>query len=151
MLEVPAPWLDTPTPDGDPALFRLLADRLGPPATLRVPVVAAVVADIRAQLDAGRPPRPARLVAAAIGLSERSLVRQLAAAGTRYGQLADGERRRRAAHLLLADRQSLQSIAEALGYPDQGSFGRAWRRWHGESPGRMRRALFARGPGSGVI
>ena len=67
-------------------------------------------------------------VARLTGVSRRTLVRRLAAAGTGYRELVDAELRVRAVRL--RDRGlSHAQIAEALGYTDLPSFSRARRRW----------------------
>lgn len=72
------------------------------------------------------------------GLSERTLHRRLAEAGLTYGAISDEARRYRAADLLKRTNLSVQSIAEAVGYSENASFTRAFKRWTGLSPLRFR-------------
>lgn len=88
--------------------------------------------------------RPVEEVAQALHVTERTLQRQLAAAGTSYKDIVDGLRRARALEMLGQPRHSLQAISDALGYTDVSNFTRAFRRWTGETPAGYRRR---RGPG----
>lgn len=74
------------------------------------------------------------LVAAASGLSVRSLQRHLAEAGLTYSKLVDQVRFNRAATLLQQPDVKLLEIATELGYTDPANFARAFRRWAGVSP-----------------
>ncbi len=78
-------------------------------------------------------------VAQAQGMSTRSLVRQLAAEGHSFHGLVDQELRHRAANLINDPALSLRAISDLLGFPDVSSFGRKFRLWFGDSPGRFRR------------
>jgi AraC-like DNA-binding protein len=73
-----------------------------------------------------------------LGLSERTLHRRLAEAGLTYGAILDEARRHRAAYLLRRTSLSVQSVAEAVGYSENASFTRAFKRWTGLSPLRFR-------------
>lgn len=77
-------------------------------------------------------------VAAALGMSERTLQRRLQAEGSSFQQLLDDTRRELAQHYLRKPRTSLQRVAELLGFEDQSNLFRACKRWFGESPGRYR-------------
>jgi AraC-like DNA-binding protein len=74
-------------------------------------------------------------------MSERSLGRMLAAAGTSFQAIIDDERRSRAARMINDPSLSLKDIADLLGFPDVSSFGRSFRRWFNDTPGHMRRRL----------
>lgn len=84
---------------------------------------------------------PPSLEDMALGLccSSRTLTRRLAEAGTSYRQLTDDVRRLLALDLLRRSDHSIDAIADRLGYRDTANFGRACRRWFGDSPGRVRR------------
>lgn len=85
----------------------------------------------------GRSPGQARL-ASELGLSSRSLIRQLAAEGSGYREQLDQVRQALARDLLLHSELSIARIAEKLGYADPANFGRAFQRWFGHSPGQLR-------------
>lgn len=79
-------------------------------------------------------------VARALGLSTRTLKRKLAAEGESFSALVERERQDRALELLHASEQTLEEIAQHLGYSSVPNFSRAFRRWRGESPAQYRRA-----------
>ncbi len=71
-----------------------------------------------------------RAVAAHLGVSARTLQRQLAQRGKRYQALVDEHRRRTALALMQSDRPLRASdIARLSGFADTASFRRALRRW----------------------
>lgn len=69
-----------------------------------------------------------------LGLSERTLHRRLKAEGHTFQQLSDNIKRHLAQHLLREAQMDLKSLAQSLGYSDESSFTRAFRRWTGKSP-----------------
>ncbi|HEY6881277.1 MAG TPA: AraC family transcriptional regulator, partial [Polyangiales bacterium] len=71
-------------------------------------------------------------------VSPRTLKRRLAEQGTSYQRLLDELRRDRALKLLELESNSVESIAEQLGYSDAANFNRAFRRWLGLSPSAWR-------------
>ncbi len=84
--------------------------------------------------------RSVQEVAAALGTSERSLRRQLAAEGVSFSSLLEEERLERAKLLLLSTAMSIDHIAARLGYSNVANFGRAFRRWTDHTPADYRRA-----------
>lgn len=76
-------------------------------------------------------------LAAALGLSVRSLQRALKDEGTSWAQLVDASRRDALA-TLLQQGLSLEAAAQQLGYHDASSVSRAARRWFGMTPGQWR-------------
>jgi len=87
----------------------------------------------------------ARQVAPALGISERTLARRLAAEDTSFGQILDDIRRDMALGYLEDPAISLAQIAFLLGYADQSAFSNAFRRWVGRSPSRFRAETVALG------
>lgn len=81
----------------------------------------------------------AALVAEQLGMSERSLRRQLAQEGTSFAEVLDRLRQRLAQRYLDDPTVSLQQIAWLLGYSEIGAFNHAFKRWTGTSPGRARK------------
>ena len=67
-------------------------------------------------------------------VSVRTLKRRLSEQGTSYRQLLDELRRDRALMLLERADQTVEEIAESLGYSDPANFNRAFRRWLGVAP-----------------
>jgi AraC-like DNA-binding protein len=81
----------------------------------------------------------AAVVARQLGMSPRSLTRQLADEGTTFGEILERLRQRLAARYLADDRMSVQQIAWLLGYSEVGAFNHAYKRWTGTAPRRMRK------------
>ena len=76
-----------------------------------------------------------------LGLSIRTLQARLAGEGVTFSQVMEQTREMLAkAYLRLPDR-SLDEIAEWLGYGEQTSFGRAFKRWTGTTPQKYRARL----------
>jgi AraC-like DNA-binding protein len=73
-------------------------------------------------------------VARSLNQSPSTLQRRLRKAGTSYQDLLDRTRRDLALEHLRAGRDSLADIAFLLGFADQASFTRAFRRWTGKTP-----------------
>lgn len=80
--------------------------------------------------------RPASIadVAAAEGVSPRTLKRKLAARGVSFSALLADARRETALRLLTTSSLSVDAIAKRLGYSTSPNFIRAFRRWTGETP-----------------
>ena len=79
-------------------------------------------------------------VAQQMGVSPRTLRRQLSAEGGGFHGLQESVRHQRARELLLRhSAMSIDEIAEHLGYSDPSNFGRAFRKWEGVSPSAWRR------------
>ena len=73
-------------------------------------------------------------VAAEIGVSARSLHRQLAAAGTSYQRVLDGLRCEEAMRQAGDPARPFKAIATAVGFGDARAFRRAFKRWTGTTP-----------------
>lgn len=83
-------------------------------------------------------PRVGR-VAHVLGMSVRTLQRQLAQAGTTYAAQVKRARFAAAASLLEKTDARVLTVALDLGYSDQAHFTRAFRRWSGDTPHAFRR------------
>lgn len=73
-------------------------------------------------------------VAAELGLSKRTLQRQLSSENVTFQDLLDEYRHEQAVLLLQNGERDLGRVAYALGYREQSSFNRAFRRWTDRSP-----------------
>ena len=73
-----------------------------------------------------------------LGLSSRSLRRKLANSGTTYQKQVDLVRMRVACQLLRHSRSPVSAVARELGFENPSDFGRAFRRWTGQSPSTFR-------------
>jgi AraC-like DNA-binding protein len=78
-------------------------------------------------------------IARRLGLSTRTLKRQLAAVGTTYSTLLDDFRKERAVTLLDRRDLTLDAVATELGYSDLANFTRACKRWTGKTPSAVRK------------
>lgn len=88
-------------------------------------------ARIAQDLETG--PRDPASVAKRCGISERTLRRRLADAGTTYRALLDDVREEHALSWL-SEGQPVTRVAQRLGFSDATSFARAFRRWTGRLP-----------------
>jgi AraC-like DNA-binding protein len=79
-------------------------------------------------------------IASLLALSPRTLNRRLAEAGTSFRMLCESVRRSRAESLLANPAVSLAEISFMLGYHEQSTFQRAFKRWSGMTPGEFRTA-----------
>ena len=80
-------------------------------------------------------------ISAQMGMSSRTLQRQLAEQGHVYQDLVDATRRDLAEKLLRRTDFALAEIAFLTGYAEQSTFSRAFKRWHGQTPASFRRAM----------
>jgi AraC-like DNA-binding protein len=78
-------------------------------------------------------------VARVLHVSVRTLQRRLSGSGTTFHDVSDAVRSSLASEYLADPRVGIAEVAFMLGFSDQSSFNRAFRRWTGEAPGRWRR------------
>lgn len=71
-------------------------------------------------------------------VTERTLHRQLAAAGERFGQIRDRVRERRATFLLSESMLPVAAVGQEVGFSDAREFRRAYVRWTGRPPSQHR-------------
>lgn len=74
-----------------------------------------------------------------LNTSVRTLQRQLDGVGVNYKALVDDARRELGGRYIINDELSLVDVALMLGYAEQSSFQRAFKRWHDLTPGEYRR------------
>jgi AraC-like DNA-binding protein len=77
-------------------------------------------------------------VARTLGMSARTLQRQLSQQGTTFATLLADLRREMAPALLRDGRHGVSEVAFLLGYEDPSAFRRAFKRWFGRSPRSLR-------------
>jgi AraC-like DNA-binding protein len=138
-LRFAASSLALPLPQADPhalALSESLCRDLVARRRARAGVADQVRVLITQRIEDGAPMAE---VAAALALSERSLRRRLAAAGTTFRDLLDEVRRDLARELLEAGTLQVEDVAQRLGYAEASSFIVAHRRWTGRTPRSGRR------------
>jgi len=82
-------------------------------------------------------------IARQLHLSVRTLRRRLNASGASFQALLDNARKDRAIELLANTTQSIEQIADAVGFSDAHNFRRAFKRWTGASPSELRESMLA--------
>ena len=80
----------------------------------------------------------ANKIAKEVFMSVRSLHRNLKELGTTFGSILDEVRREFAEHYVSDTREDLTEVAFRLGFSQQSSFARAFKRWTGMSPSAYR-------------
>jgi AraC-like DNA-binding protein len=126
------------TRQADPTTVRLLremSERQLEEAEAEAGIAGALAALLLA--DIARPPGLDE-AARRLGLSPRGLRRKLQESGTTYQQVLDDLRRRLATRLLQESEEPVYAIGYRLGFENPSDFGRAFRRWTGESPSAVR-------------
>ncbi|MFP5440020.1 MAG: helix-turn-helix domain-containing protein [Gammaproteobacteria bacterium] len=139
-VRFPLGYLAIPMPHSDPGL-RALLDRQAQALLLALPDSDAFDRALQQAMVKLLPEAAATLprAAQALHVSVRTLQRRLDARGLSWQQLLD-RTREQLARQYLADRAlSLGDIALLLGFSEQSAFTRAFRRWTGDTPARMRR------------
>jgi AraC-like DNA-binding protein len=129
-------------PSADPELaryFTAILERAAGFGADEDPLLRRVRLAIRDALLGGS--SDAATIARGLGLGARTLQRRLGELGTRYADVLESTRRTLAEGYLRDPSLGLAEIAWLLGYDEQTSFFRAFRRWHGRTPGEYRRAL----------
>jgi len=133
VIAFPAALLDTRNSAANPMLFGLLGSYF---AQVRQSAqggfVDAVRAYARATLATGN--CTIERCAAKLEASARTVQRRLSEEGLRFSEIVEEERVEAAKRALVAGGDSLSDIAINLGYSDQSSFGRAFKRWTGRTP-----------------
>ncbi|WP_164013079.1 helix-turn-helix transcriptional regulator [Pyxidicoccus trucidator] len=102
-------------------------------------LLVQVRAVIRDHLQQGAPTLGG--VARVLGLGERTLQRRLGELGLGFQSLVDDTRRALAEGYLKQPELSLAEVAYLLGFVEQASFFRAFRRWYGMTPQAYRKRL----------
>jgi AraC-like DNA-binding protein len=80
-------------------------------------------------------------VAGKMGLSRQTLYRKLKEEGTTFEKLLDDLRHRMALHYLSGKKVSVNETAYLVGFSDPSAFSRAFKRWTGSSPRKLRTEL----------
>lgn len=146
-LSFPQDWRGRANARHDPGLWALALARCEADyAEIALTgMIDRMVQRLRTIIEAhGKPPR-IEMFAGLLGLSKRSLNRRLAERGTTYQALAELVQKERVLELMLDPAHSLQSISDVMGFSDQSSFGRSFRRWFDANPGRYRDGICTQG------
>jgi AraC-like DNA-binding protein len=86
------------------------------------------------------------LIAGKLGLSRQTLFRKLKAEGVTFEKVLDELRHKMALHYLNVKKVSVNETAYLVGFSDPAAFSRAFKRWTGSSPRRMRASKIESGP-----
>jgi AraC-like DNA-binding protein len=108
----------------------ILAPNVGaePPAVDLLDRVNHLIAEVSADREASLAE-----IASEIGMSERTLKRQLRRRGTSFRELR-GRHRRDLALRLLRQGETIENVAHRLGFSEPSAFHRAFKRWTGRTP-----------------
>lgn len=139
-VRFPADYLAVPFPHSDPGL-RTLLDRQAQALLIALPDSDAFDRALQQVQVRLLPEADATLARAAreMHVSARTLQRRLDVRGITWQQMLD-RTREQLARQYLADRAlTLSDIALLLGFSEQSAFTRAFRRWTGETPAKVRR------------
>jgi AraC-like DNA-binding protein len=132
-IAFPTGFLDQPVSSSSRLLFQLLGGYLQQVKTAsRIEVADRVQDYVRGSL-ASRNCTIERC-ARKLGVSVRTLQAQLADAGLKFSDILETQRLDTAKAYLQQQQVSLDELAAQLGYAEQSSFGRAFKRWTGLTP-----------------
>jgi AraC-like DNA-binding protein len=131
----PGALVDLQLPTADPALQALLRAQAAQALEVDEPL-AALASRVRDELRRrlGTEPLGVDAVAAALGLTARTLQRRLGEEGLTYQVVLDGVRAHAAKAWLANPHRGVAQLAQRLGYADPGALDRAFRRWTGKTP-----------------
>lgn len=130
---LPRHALDRPLLSADSLVFDLLGGYLASASREAEPSIETrIEAFVRSALPFGS--CTVERCAARLGLSVRGLQKRLARTERSFSQIVEAQRMTMARAALQDERRSLDEIALSLGYSDQTCFGRAFKRWTGQTP-----------------
>jgi len=135
---------EEPVRTADPGLVALLRQQADQ-VLAQLPTSSGFVDEVRDKVRASMAGGDQRIddIADQLGTSGRTLQRRLAEEGITFGEIVD-EVRLESAKIALADlSMSLAHVAYFLGFEEQSSFSRAFKRWTGTSPKDYRQSLNA--------
>ena len=135
-------YLQTPLPQADNIMLKMM-ERYAEELLMKLPKsdslidkASAILADL---LQSGEP--SIEKLASSMSTNIRTLQRQLKVENINYQILLDRVRQQLALIYISQNELSLTDIAFLLGFTEQSSFQRAFKRWTQKTPGRYRKAL----------
>ncbi len=138
----PSEMLNLGNPNADRILFELMSEQcqvLVDKNAQKDDIVSLLKNDLVEHMTSND--RAISDVARRLGMSERTLQRRLENAGTSFWDVCESTRDELSIRLLKATNSSLSEIAQKTGYSSQSAYTRAVKRWHGMSPGKLRKQL----------
>ncbi|MFA5941600.1 MAG: AraC family transcriptional regulator ligand-binding domain-containing protein [Sinimarinibacterium sp.] len=140
VIAFPAAMMDHPVASANRLLFRLLGGYLERVrAASRRSTVERVEDYVRGALSSGS--CSIEHCAKKLGSSVRTLQATLSENDLRFSDILERHRVELAKNYLEKGEMTLDDVAAMLGYSEQSSFGRAFKRWTGSTPQRYRRQL----------
>lgn len=112
------------------------ANRLLESMSRRSAIATRIASLMATQLNNSIPDKA--VIAAQLGMSERTLQRRLRDEGTSFQEILDNTRHYLARELLRNTRIPLSEVALQLGFSEPSTFFRAFRKWEGNTPGQYR-------------
>jgi AraC-like DNA-binding protein len=133
--------LELPVRAATPRLAAVL-DRYAAELLARLPAVGSYADHVRRAVARviQREPPTLEAIARKMRASARTVQRRLLDAGTTYTRVVDDVRRQLATRYIESPRLSITEIAFLIGYEDERSFRRAFKKWTGKSPTQVRHA-----------
>jgi AraC-like DNA-binding protein len=133
--------LDLPVHAAKPRLAAVL-DRYATELLARLPAAGSYADHVRraVALVVQRESPTLGAIAREMHASPRTVQRRLSEVGTTHGRLVDEVRRQLAERYIESPRLSITEIAFLLGYEDESSFRRSFKKWTGKSPTQARHA-----------
>lgn len=139
-IAFPTELLNQPLHSANQPMFRLLSGYLTSLKSIRQPTLSSAVSQyIRKGFANGLV--SVEGCAESFGYSTRTLQIRLRNEGMSFSDILEEERRAAAMVELKANRLSIAEIADSLGYSERTSFGRAFKRWIGQSPQQYRQSF----------
>ncbi len=131
----PISMMDGSNPSADAALRQVL-ERHAAGQLAQLPINARFSQRVRARIMAMLPlgDLAADTVAAQFSMSSRTLRRRLQEEATSYQELHDEVRSELASKFLTKENRGIDEVAFLLGFSDPSAFGKAFRRWTGQTP-----------------
>jgi len=132
-LKFPAELLVQPVPSANRLIYRLIKEHL---RTIKLVADADIKTRVQSYIRGALPSGNCTIARCArkLGITVRALQVQLDKAGVSFSDLLENERIEVAKGELHRGLSSVQEIGDMLGYSEQASFGRAFKRWTGLSP-----------------
>lgn len=136
-IAFPRKLLEQPQPGSNRLIYRLLGGYL---ARLKIRTRENTVERAKSYVRGALPTGNCSIERCAeqMGISVRTLQIRLANHDIVYSDLVEAEREKLARIYLSQTRMPLDEVAERLGYGEQTSFGRAFKRWTGTTPQKFR-------------